>query len=173
MLVELVHGDIVKSTDDAVIITVDGAAKGLEGNISRQFKQVYGEDWEIVEESFAFPISLGCSAYVETDPPIPNKIVFAASILDHRNVVNRHQMPGVVRSALSEIFETAVGLRLESISCPLLKGGWRMDAITALKVMVAVSDDFLTYHGILRIYILERTEYEQAVGYGQSFGLLS
>jgi len=173
MLVELVHGDIVKSADDAVIITVDGTAKGLEGNIARQFKKHYGEAWECIEESFSFPIPLGRSDYVEAEPPIPQRVVFAAAILDHKNIVGRHQMPAVVRSALSEILETSARQKIESIATPLLRGGWRMDAMTALKAMVDVADEMHAYQGVLRVFILDDAEYEAAVGYGRTFGIIS
>ncbi|MES9831906.1 MAG: hypothetical protein ABW139_06645 [Candidatus Thiodiazotropha sp. DIVDIV] len=46
MSIELIHGNLLQGSDDAIILANNGAAKGLEGNIARRFAQKYPDAWE-------------------------------------------------------------------------------------------------------------------------------
>ena len=37
LMIKIVEGDVLASDADAVILTIDGAKRGLEGNIARSY----------------------------------------------------------------------------------------------------------------------------------------
>ena len=53
------HGDVLQTGTDALLLTIDGAKPGLEGNIARAFAKRFPDDWEIIEGGVPFPIALG------------------------------------------------------------------------------------------------------------------
>ncbi len=46
MSIQLIHHSIFTGQEKAVLLTVDGAANGMEGNIARTFARLYPECWE-------------------------------------------------------------------------------------------------------------------------------
>lgn len=49
MAMEILRGSLLDAPDDAIILTIDGAAKGMEGNIARAFTRKYPDVWEELE----------------------------------------------------------------------------------------------------------------------------
>ena len=139
----------VLSPFPAFIIAIDCSAKGLEGNVTQQFIRRWGDEWEEIADEFDFPISLERSAYVKSVPPVPFRYIFVASILDHLNKVERAKMPAVLRSSLHEALSMSQSLKLGTLACPLLKGGWRMHASIAFHSTVEVVDEFINYPATL------------------------
>lgn len=44
---------------DAILLTIDGAATSMEGNIARLFQRQYPEAWEEIEYDIDYPLPLG------------------------------------------------------------------------------------------------------------------
>lgn len=61
MNVQLINNNIFTGNEQALILTVDGAATGMEGNIARAFSRHYPECWEELSLDIDYPIPLGQS----------------------------------------------------------------------------------------------------------------
>ena len=59
MSITIHHADIFKNQEEGILLTVDGAAKGMEGNIARRFGREYQEIWDEINEDIDYPIPLG------------------------------------------------------------------------------------------------------------------
>ena len=70
MSIEIKKGNLFESKSDAIILTVDGARRGMEGNIARAFGRKYPDIWEELEYEIEYPISLGSSKIYQTDPEL-------------------------------------------------------------------------------------------------------
>lgn len=172
MRITLHHGNVLDARADALVLTVDGDARALEGNVARQLRKRWGDDaWEAVEGGLAFPIALGGAAWVEAGEWLPFRVVFAAAVLDHRGRVDAAGMFTVVRDAATRVCERARALGLGRVASPLLKGGWRLDASRAFRAMVEAADAVRDHDGALEIHSLEAEHHEYLTGLARSFGL--
>jgi len=165
------NGNVLNARADGLIIAIDGSAKGLEGNVAQQFIRRWGDEWEEIVDEFDFPISLGRSAYVKSVPPVPFRYIFVASILDHLNKVERAKMPAVLRSSLHEALSMSQSLKLKSLACPLLKGGWRMHASIAFHATVEVVDEFTNYPATLEVHSPMPEHYDYLAGLARGYGV--
>ena len=55
----LLNSDVLTTPADALLITVDGQARGLRGNIARAFIRRWLDAYEDFDSRLEFPISLG------------------------------------------------------------------------------------------------------------------
>jgi len=165
------RGNVLDAQAEALVFAVDGSAKGMEGNVGRQFVQRWGDEWDEIVKQLGFPIPLGMAAYAKTESPVPFRFIFAASILDHMNKVEGVRMPAVLRSALHEVCRMSQTLRLNSLACPLLKGGWRMNVADSFRVMVEVADNFIRYQATLELYSLHQAELDLLCSLAPSYGI--
>jgi len=173
---ELHPGSVLDAEAHGLVVTVDGTEKGLGGNVTLQCRKRWGETWDMIQDDFVFPLPMGHADYVYveevTDEPFPFEVVFAASVLDHLNKVNREGIAAVVRSAFHAVCTDARKLKLEKIASPLLKGGWRIHADMAFDAMVTVMDEFRDYNGTLCLYAGLPDHYDRLKGLALSYGLL-
>ena len=56
MAFELVTGDILDAKTDALLLTIDGTRRGMEGNIARQFARRWPDDWEDMQRDVRYPV---------------------------------------------------------------------------------------------------------------------
>jgi hypothetical protein len=165
------QGNILNAHAEGLIITLDGNARGLEGNLARQFKARFPEQWGDIENELNFPIPLGRSDYAEAPQPFSFKFIFAVSILDHLNLIGWDKMPSIIRNALYEVCAKAQKLKINTIASLPLTGGFRLSASKALQVMVEVLDEFPGYHAQIEIYVIEMKDYEYLSNIARSFGI--
>ena len=58
MTMSVVNRNILDSSAEAIILTIDGAKKGMEGNIARAFAKKYPNAWELLEYEITYPIPI-------------------------------------------------------------------------------------------------------------------
>jgi len=133
--IELVFGDLLNSETDALLLTIDGAKCGMEGNIARQFGKRFPEDWEYMQRDIKYPIPLGRTVAVSWDGDCPWRYILFASTLHHLDVLDDQQKLMVIRSALFEALNLCSRLCITSLATAVLQGGWRLDPEIALAQM--------------------------------------
>jgi hypothetical protein len=50
VVLRVLHGNVLDAIADALILTIDGAKKGMEGNIARAFARKWPEIWHELED---------------------------------------------------------------------------------------------------------------------------
>ena len=138
MTLEVVTGDVLDTMTDALLLTIDGIKRGLEGNITRQFARRFPEDLEFMQRDIKYPVPLGRSVAVPWYGDCHWRFLIFASTLHHLDVLDDQQKLAVVRSALSEALRHCVRLRINSLATAVLSGGWRLSAQAALLEMNSV-----------------------------------
>ena len=64
MTLELVTGDVLNARADALLLTIDGTKRGMEGNIARQFARRWPDDWEDMQRDVRYPVPMGRTVVV-------------------------------------------------------------------------------------------------------------
>lgn len=137
MGIEVITGDVLLSSTDALLMTVDGIKRGLEGNVARQFARQYPDDWQILQRELRYPIPLGRSVAIPWDGDCPWKLLVFSSTLHHLEILDVTQKQQVLRSALTEALRLSARFGATSLASVVLQGGWRLDPALALDEMVA------------------------------------
>lgn len=168
MRLVLRQGNVLDADADALLLPIDGAARGLEGNVARQFTRRFGaEAWEQIESEVAFPVALGTAAWVTLAAPARFRAVALLSILSHRD---NDRAAGYVRSALGEACARAARLGVRTLASPLLRGGWRLGAAAAFQAMLDVVDARRDDDVCLAVYSLLPEHHDYLVGLARSLG---
>ncbi len=166
MAIEILKGNLLESSDEAIILTVDGAAKGLEGNIACAFARKYPSVWEELEYEIKYPFSLGSvqSFSVHSDLDCPYKQILMAATLHHIDVLSDEEKLNVVQSALTNALMLANKKGAKSIGTAILTGGWRIYLVEAFAGMLAAYKR-LNPRSLpnLRIYVLKEVEFDELV----------
>jgi len=138
MSIEILQGNLFDKKSDALILTLDGARAGLEGNITRAFARAYPDAWEELEYMIQYPIRLGTSKMypIASDIDCPFRYAIFASTLHHVESLTDQQKLEVMKAALSSSLSLAMSKLLGSISCGLMTGGWRISHEQALMAMI-------------------------------------
>jgi len=161
---QFVNGNVLDIAADAILLTVDGMAKGMEGNIARAFARRWPDIWDKVKEEIPYPLPYGSVFdYEPDDPDCPFKLVLIASLLPHREVTAPAQK-GFIRSSFDAVLRCALhDYRLASLAAPLLKCGWRLSAQEELLAMIDAVDapGVKGLSGVVSIATLDAAEYDQ------------
>lgn len=166
MSIDLLQKNLFDGLDEALILTIDGAAKGMEGNIARAFARLHPDAWEEIDYNLKYPIPLGTAKVVEIHPDLKcqYKFCFIASTLNHLHVLTDQEKLNVLSSALRQVLSIGAARGIKSIGTAVLAGGWR------LPIEVAFDQICKTYSNAkalssatpkLNIYVLENTEHER------------
>lgn len=129
-------GDVLEARSDALILSIDGARHGLEGNIARQFGHRYPDAWAEIEASIKWPVPLGRSVAVDCSGLCPWRLMILASTLHHVDVLGEVEKQAVVRRAVAGAQALASRDGARSIATAVLTGGWRLgvdDAFAAMR----------------------------------------
>lgn len=128
---------------DALFLTIDGVAPGMEGRLFRMFDKKH-PDADIVEEvdsQLVHPTPLGRSVLLELEEGTsPYKAVVLLSVLDHGTSMTTFQRRVVVRGALEHALRIASAHGFAEVRCPLLRGGWRLSDVDAFQAMLDAFD---------------------------------
>jgi len=135
MSIRIVHGDVLQAEADALLLTIDGSRRGLEGNIARAFAKRFPEAWESIEGAAPFPIALGRTVLVRHDGDAPWRSFMIAATLHHVDVIDDGAKLEVMRRAFREALLLCGRHAISSLATTVLTGGWRIDAIRALSSM--------------------------------------
>ena len=170
MDLKLELGTVLDASAEALIVAVDDSTTGFEGNVALQCRRRWGACWEDVLEQLELPVPLGAAAFVRCMPPIPFRVLFAASILDHLNRFEHNQYPALLKRAFRNVCETGRRLGVTSFASSLLKGGWRMDYSRAFCVMAEVLDEFRDFHATFNIHSASPEHHDKLRGLARSMG---
>ena len=167
MLLNIIHQNLFEGEEDGIILTVDGAARGMEGNLARAFARIYPDVWEELEYDIEYPIPLGMSRVYEIHPDLDckNSYCFIASTLNHLDTLADDEKLQVQASALRAVLSLAESRGIKSVATGVLVGGWRLELENALEQMMST---YLRARSLsigtpaLNIYLLEHSKFQQA-----------
>lgn len=176
MVLEIINENILACNADAILLTIDGSKKGMEGNIARAFARKNPDLWEDMEERVIYPIPLGQAIAFPVDDffECDNKIIIIASTLHHLGVLTEEQKLHVIKSALYNALILAIKYRATSVSSAVLSGGWRLTPTLALQAMIEVYSRLSASRfglPILRICILEKNDFDELTSYFADTGI--
>lgn len=135
MPLRVLQADLFSVKSEALLLTIDGARRSLEGNLARQFARLYPDDWEDVEAQARYPLPLGHAMCVRTHVDCPWRAVVVASTLHHLDVLADSEKVLVVRRAFADSIALCARHGLGSMASAIMRGGWRLplqDAIAAM-----------------------------------------
>ena len=136
MAMNIIQGNVLNAKANAIILTVDGAAKGMEGNLSRQFALRWPEAWQEIQDEIRYPISLGKVLDFEPVSKCSFRFVFLAATLHHRGVINNANRQGIIQSATEKSLNIAADFKINTIATSVMLGGWRLNLQDAFLSMV-------------------------------------
>ena len=168
MKIEIFNKNLFESSDEGIILTIDGAAKGMEGNLARNFARLNPEAWEEIEYDIKYPIPLGTSKVFEIHPDIEckNKYCFIASTLNHLDTLTEGEKLKVQSSAFRQALSLAESNQISILATAVMVGGWRLEFEVALDNMLKTYLNAFSISSTvpaLRIYIMASSEFQRAV----------
>lgn len=134
-ILRVVQGNVLDAKADALIITIDGAKKGMEGNIARAFARRWPEIWNEIEEEIPYPLPLGDVFEYEPAAESPFRLILIAATLNHRDSLTESEKKGIVRTAFDNAITAAAGYGIKSIATAIMTGGWRLSQQSAFLAM--------------------------------------
>jgi len=162
MTLKLQIGNVLDASCDAILLTMDGAKKGLEGNIARAFSRRWPEAFAAIEDQVRYPVPLGMSVLAKRtadwEEDCPFSLVIMASILHHIDVLDDRQKIRMIQSAFEDAIAIARRFQMRSMATAVLTGGWRLSDQDALKAMLTVSSRQLPLLGSPDGYIFFTVE---------------
>lgn len=129
------QGDVMATKSQALLLTVDGANRALTGSVTRQFERQYPEAWKLIQRRVRYPFQHGSCVAAKTDGLCPWSLVVLASTLNHASILEASQQGVVVRKATKDALLWCLKFGLSSLASPLLLGGWRLSASSAVSEM--------------------------------------
>ncbi len=132
---ELLQIDVLDAQAEALLLTVDGAKAGLEGNIARQLARRWPDDWHDMARAIRYPIPLGRTVALEWEGDAPWRLYLFASTLHHTDILDDAQKVSVVSAAFFEALQLCAKHRVATLATPVLQGGWRLPKEVALETM--------------------------------------
>jgi hypothetical protein len=164
-MLTIVHGDLLSAQADALILTIDGAKRGMEGNIARAFARRWEDAWIDIEDQTRYPIPLGRTVAAHPDNECNFPLVLLASTLYHIEQFTDAEKQGIVRSALHEAIVIAQRNRARRIATAVMTGGWRLGLGDALTAMFAVLRPIASpeSESSISLHLLARREFEASL----------
>lgn len=172
MTINILHGNVLDAETDAIILTVDGAAKGMEGNLSRQFALCWSEAWREIQDEIRYPIPLGKVLDFEPVAGCSFQYVLLASTLHHLGAVGNAARQGIIRSAIEKSLKIAHEYKIKTIATPVMAGGWRLTLQDAFLSMID-GYEFARQNGVdvdLDVYVIKSDEYESIQALARTIG---
>lgn len=152
-MIEIVQGDVLSAQADAVILTVDGAKRGMEGNIARAYARSWPDAWMEIEDDIRYPVPLGRTVATHPENESGFPLVLIASTLHHLDALTEDRKAGIVRSALGEAVQLAMRHRAYRIVTAPMTGGWRLELRPALEAMMDALRPIAAPHHVLTVAI--------------------
>lgn len=175
MRLELRAGNVLDASTDALLVAIDGATGGMEGNVARQFRARWGEEtWEEIEGAWELPLPLGRASLAMAPPCGRIGAVVALSMLPHDGTVPYRSpaMRSVVTSALVHAARLCALGNLRRIAGALPHGGPRLSADEAFAAVVSAIDATADLPDLaLTIWSIVPEHHEHLVALAPSFGL--
>lgn len=172
MDLKIYQGNVLDAQADAILMTIDGSAKGMEGNICAQFKKRWPEIWEEIDDEIRYPLALGKVFDYEPVCESPFRLILLASTLHHRDMMTDDQKKYVVKTALGNAIKIAVSYHTKDLATGIMKGGWRLSDKTAFVAMADACESAVQKRLNINvgIYIPEPRTYELVSSIAGSLG---
>lgn len=170
MPVKLIHGDVLDATTEGLILTIDGARKGLEGNLARAYARRWPDSFEEIGYEIPYPVPLGRTVALRVEDDSPFRVILIASTLHHIDVLDERQKLRVTISAFSEAIALARRFKLRSLASTVMSGGWRLPFKPALHAMLTVARPLAEHESGLtaEIYFKEQKDCIDAIAHAES-----
>lgn len=164
-MLTIIHGNVLASKADALILTIDGKKRGLEGNIARAFARRWADAWIDIEDQVRYPVPLGRAVATRPENDCSFPLVLMASTLHHVEQLGDAEKQAVIRSALHEAIGLAQRHKAARIATAVMTGGWRLGLDAALEAMFdclsPISSPSSTTS--LALHLLSRKDFELTV----------
>lgn len=172
MFLNILHGNVLDADSDAIILTVDGATKGMEGNLSRQFALRWPDVWQEIQDEMTQPIPLGRVVEFETVSDCPFRLVLLASTLHHHNVLSEAAKQGIISDATERSLVIASRYNIGKVATLIMTGGWRLSMQKAFLSMVEGYESARQkkINIDLDFYILQTSDYENIRSLASNIG---
>jgi hypothetical protein len=164
-VLRLLHSDVLDAHADALLLTIDGQARGLRGNIAHAFQRRWPEAYEDFESQLRFPIPLGSAVRVDADTDCPWRTILFVSTLHHLETLDTAGKLAVIHRALSAALQIAASTGLRTLATAPMKGGWRLSTPEAYRTMHDAWLGSTLRHsgGSLLVCCLDAAEYQALV----------
>lgn len=172
-MISLIQGDLFEACTDAIIMTIDGMRRSLEGNIARQFAKKWPDVWAEVDDELSYPIPFGNVFDYTPVAECPFKLLLIAATLPHSGNLKDSYLKGVVRSAVVESIMRSADYGIDRIALALMVGGWRL---THDKAFIAMAEGYESVQHAMRkqiemnIYIPDQQQYLHIRAVADSMG---
>jgi O-acetyl-ADP-ribose deacetylase (regulator of RNase III) len=172
-VLRVLQGNVLDAQSDAIVLTIDGAGKGMEGNVARAFARRWPETWEELEEEIPYPLPLGEVFDYEPVLECPFRHILIASTLNHKDTLSESAKKGIVRTALDNVINAATNCGIKTIATVIMSGGWRLSQPSAFLAMTEGYE--MTLQSCkdiaIDIYIMDQKQYEiiQSIARGMGY----
>ena len=177
MGLQVVKGNLLEASSESIVLTIDGDAEGMEGNIARLFDRKWPDAWEFVEDEMIYPLPLGSVNLIEMDEDIECSFqyVFVASTLHHKDTLSKQDMHNVIHNAFANTIKTVSTNKITSVATAVMAGGWRLKAPEAFKCMLEAYKSIqlsLSYLPIIQIYTISDDDFKSFLQITKDLNLL-
>lgn len=135
-MLRILTTDLLDHRADGVVLTLDGAKRGMEGRTAREFAKRWPEAFAEAEAMIEYPLPLGEAQVVKLSAECHFGAVIFASTLHHLDVLNDAEKSSLVRAAFEACLHEAKRIRCGRIATGPLTGGWRLTPNEAFIEMV-------------------------------------
>jgi len=159
-------------TSDAILLTIDGAAKGMAGKAARMFGELYPDIWHFVESQVEYPVKAGSCFSISIPSCTPFKVVFLAATLTHLPNIQNAGQKSLALKAFNMAIRDATVLGVKTIRCGLPIGGWRVDPLNAFMILSQILEKtYSSTKGMeLQLCILEKDVFELVRRFAANLG---
>ncbi len=164
-MLKLLHTNVLDAQADALLLTIDGQACGLRGNVAHSFQRRWPEAYEDFEAQLRFPVPLGSAVRIDADTDSPWRTILFVSTLHHLEALDDRARHSVIRNGLLSALEIAARKGLRTLATTPMKGGWRLKSPAAYRTMheTWLSSALHRTGGTLLVCCLDDVEYETLV----------
>jgi len=157
--------DVLDAHADALLLTIDGQARGLHGNIAHAFQRRWPEAYEDFESQLRFPVPLGSAVRIDADTDCPWRTILFVSTLHHLETLDDGARHGVIRNGLLSSLDIAIRTGLHTLATTPMKGGWRLSTPEAYRTMhdAWLGSTLRRSGGSLLVCCLDAAEYQALV----------
>ena len=117
-MLKLLHNNVFDVVADALLLTIDGQARGLRGNVAHAFQRRWPEAYEDFESQLRFPVPLGTAVRIDADTDCPWRTILFVSTLHHLETLDDGARHAVIRRGLRSALDVAGRAGLQSRAIP-------------------------------------------------------
>lgn len=174
MSIDIIQGDVLSAKADAIILTIDGSRKGLEGNLARAFARRWPDAFMDIEDQIRYPVPLGRTVATHPENECGFPLVLVASTLHHVDVLSDSEKLAVIRSATREALILAHRHRISRLAATAMTGGWRLDLESALVAMFDVlrPDGSIAQPTTVLLHLLSHGDFVLASEVASRYGVM-